>query len=391
MSEEKTSYDDILIKCTDIWFNRFSGISAIEIGEIFNISNKKVMKIFEQFELDNKGKINSNVVLYSVEIDINKKWEKEFPECKKVITHIFFPSKAVLENYFYLSSVSRQNIPEYKKRLYLGGNQIELVFFRDEVLKRYYDHPEIYEIEDTLAGGKIISKGDSIDENFIYVRYGKKLINNGKISVTAILKDLESMSPDEQKYWSAFELNNFLLDSHDQNFKLFLQRTYDGEYVDFPNIFKELEDTIIAINNKCNTEPLFNIYSNTHLRPPVENTYKSFCDSCSELYKLIGPDNINSSVLKLLIYNVLKIDGTELINKKSERPLSTVQMLKLFENRFEDIELTKTINQIKDYRIEADHKVIEATQADTNYVELFYKLCNSIMKEYKEFTSNIFK
>ncbi len=370
--------DEILKKCAEIWFNRFGGISAIELDKYFKISNNEAMKLFEKFVSEGKGKINSNVTLYSVSIKVGSK--RKSPQGKKIKTHIFFPSKSVLEQFFYSSDLVKQNIPEYAKRLYLGANQIELIFFKEEVLRRYYNHPEKYEVNDSLAGGSIASIGDSIDTNYLYIRFGKKLINNGNTAISVIVKDLESMSHDEQKYWSSFELNDFILDPNDTNFKLFLSRTYDGEYVDFPDIFEILKEKLKNLNIYFSIKPLFKIFENIYLRPPVENTKKAFCDSCSELYKIIGPDNIDSESLKIFLKEKFNYSEYEFIHSKTKRPLSSIQLLQLLENKLEfNINLVENINTIKTYRTEADHKISKETITNTNHVKQFYDMCNKII------------
>lgn len=276
----------VLRFCSKKWFKNPAGISALDLDREFGFSNKEAMILFESLVEKGMGTINANVVLYQISFSVGKKFPPS--DGKEVVTHIFFPSKEVLSQYYYKSDLSKQDIPEYSKRLHLGAHQIGLVFFSEEVLRKYFDHPERYKIEDTLAGGNLTTNWENEDEaeEYLHVRYGKKLINGGKVAVTAIYKDLAMMSPNEQKYWSSFEIKEFVSDPGDENFRRFMLRTYEGEFVDFPDPIAELSKSIQCMNANLGGEPIFLKTSNMHLRPPVENTRKAYCDSCSELYKL---------------------------------------------------------------------------------------------------------
>ena len=80
------------------------------------------------------------------------------------------------------------------------------------------------------------------------------------------------MSPEEQRHWHAYELQESRFDSNDPNFVRFVARTYDGAFVDFPNPIQDVLKKITAINNAFDEDPLFKRAQNDHFRPPVENT-----------------------------------------------------------------------------------------------------------------------
>lgn len=378
----------ILIECAKSWGKTFGGISALDISDKFKISNRKAMGIFERFVSKGLGTINANVTLGYIKFRVPPS-EDSFKTGTKV-THIFFPSQSVLKDYYYESSLSREDFPEYTKRLFLGAHQLKLVLFKDEVLQKYFSHQDKYEINDTLAGGDITSIGEDMDENYIYVRYGKKLIDGGYTAISVIMKDLHTMSVAEQNYWSAYELKSAILDQNDKNFQLFLKRTYDGEIVHFPDIFSKLKESLNKVNRNFSNRPLFNRLENSHLRSPVENTNKSFMDICSELYKLIGPDNINDKVLHEFVLNKLKLTLDDIKHKESGRNFSTMQLIDFIQNRLTvKTNLTDIIKKIQEYRTEADHKILTETKSDENYVKKFNLLCLDLISELELFAKSI--
>jgi hypothetical protein len=364
----------ILQICSKKWFSNPAGISAIDISEKLPLSNAEVMLVYEGFVSKKLGTINKNVELYCLKFDFDN--PSQSFDGVKVVTHIFFPSKEVLHHYFYKSKLSKDEIPEFKKRLHLGGCQISLQFFNEEVLKKYFDHPEKYEIDDSMAGGIVSTNGDCEEDEYLHVRYGKKLINDGYTAITAILSDLASMSPNEQQYWSSFEIKECLLDGNDENFKRFFERSFDGEWVDYPNPINDIYDLLSEFNKLFDNPIIFNTTSNIHLKPPVENTNKEFCNSCSELYKLIGPDNINSKAIKQFLIKYFGYSELNFIHKESKKSLSTLQLFKLFEeaNTSNNI-LCGQIEVIKNYRIEADHKILDKEKSKKNYTNQFYDIC----------------
>ncbi|HLP81571.1 MAG TPA: hypothetical protein VK141_06245, partial [Nitrosomonas sp.] len=303
---EISELEELILKKSALhWFDHHTGISALDFCKEFDVTNKEIMVVMERLVQKELGTINKKVALYQISLRIGKK--VKISNGRKRITHIFFPCKSILEKYFYASDISKADIPEYEKRLHLGANQISLAYFSEEVLKRYFDHPRSYIIEDTLAGGSIHSQGSSDNKNYLYVRYGKRLVNRGTTLVAALFVDLGKMSADEQSYWSSFEVKEFIPDRNDGNFQRFLANSYDGEPVHFPDIFMSLAESIDNINTIFAPDRLFNTNVNPLLRQPVENTRKAFCDSCSELYKLIGPDNISSSSINSILVRRLKL------------------------------------------------------------------------------------
>ena len=360
------------------WNRAFGGTSALDVYEKLSTTNEIVMKAMESLRDQGKGTINANVELFVIKFDPeNPKFEVP---SKATVTHVFFPSKEILTEYFYSSSLVRENYPEYKNRLHCGAHQLELAMFSDEVLTRYFDHPELYNVEDSLSGGHIWAKSEAPENRYLYVRHGKRKLKSGRTAVTAIYKDLYAMSAEEQRYWYAYELSDEEVDRHDPNFARFLARAYEGAFVDFPNPIKDVVSTLGNINAAFGRGGLFNHTNNSHFRPPVENTEKAYYDCCSEFYKLIGTDSLNQKAIKSMLSDKFSINDSDFFHAESGRPLSSLQLLSLLEDKLSSSGLlTSIIKRIGKDRIEADHKVTDPAIGECNFVKNFVVACQDFI------------
>jgi len=300
---------EVLASTVAGWFRNFGGTSALDVARDLSLDHALIMQTFEQLETTGYGSLNRDVQLFQVSFDLENiaAGFKHEP----ISTHIFFPSAQALHEAFYSSDLSRQRLPEYTTRLHLGAHQIGLVYFDEEVLARYLDHPELYEINDSLAGGDISALSRAPEERYLYVRYGKCQLKSRSIAVTAIYKDLSDMGQSEQSYWHSYELESPDIDMSDIHFQNFLARTYEGDFVDFEDPISRLLEAVGEVNKIFAPRTLFAKLDNVHLRLPVEQTYKSYCDAASELYKIVGPDNISQTLLKDLLSSnfAVSLDG----------------------------------------------------------------------------------
>lgn len=372
-----------LASAVDGWFKNFAGTSALDVARDIALDHPKVMRLFEELVRAGHGSINADVTLYQVSFDpenIAAGFKHE-----PVVTHIFFPSQQALRDAFYSSSLPQQRLPEYTTRLHLGANQIGLAYFAEEVLARYLDHPELYEINDSLAGGDVSALSGTSEDRYLYVRYGKCRLKSGSIAVTAIFKDLSDMGPSEQRHWHSFEIESPEIDKSDSHFQNFLARTYEGDFVDFENPIARLLQGIEGVNKSLEPENLFTKVKNIHLRLPVEQTYKSHCDAASELFKIVGPDNISQPKLKSLLTGDFGVSPEDLIHAESGRPLSTLQLLALLEEKLNAPGLLTTLlRPLSQLRVAADHKVLEVETETRSYSRRFAEMCNELAVSLEE-------
>lgn len=364
----------ILSECARRWFKNPAGITASDLARKFGISNEEACKEVELLCEAGYGKMNRDAEFTELSFDT------ENPQAgftsSPLKTHVFFPSKEVLADAFYGSELPRQKLPEYVIRLHLGAHQYGLVFFDEEVLSRYFEHPEFYEIEDSLAGGSISTSSEAGEERHLYVRYGKCRLKTGRIAISAVHKDLAHMGASEQHYWHAHEIIDPSIDSLDDNFQRFLDRTYEGAWVEYPDPVRNLLAAVVGVNADLSPRSLFTRTENVHLRMPVEQTYKSYCDCASELYKVVGPDALSESTLKALLEERFGCKREDFINPKSQRPLSKLQLLGLLESNLGVTDaFSGPLKTVAELRIKAAHKILVPEQQNRSYSDDFADLC----------------
>jgi hypothetical protein len=368
----------ILDEGITVWFANHGGASASQIAEALSVSHEEALKAVEELAQLGHGTLNRDVTL--VELSFDPANPENGITQRPFTTNIFFPSKRVLRQAFYASGKPAEHLPEYVVRLHLGTQQIALIFFSEEVLSRYFAHPELYDINDSLAGGEVSSRGDDIDDRYLYVRYGKCRLRDGRIAVTAICKDLADMGVSEQRYWHSCELPGADLERSDPNFQAFLGRTYEGSFVDYPDPISDLISAMQSLNSFLSPGALFTRLENVHLRTPVERTYKSFCDCSSELYKLIGPDALSQSIMKKLLQQKMGLSAADFVHQQSKRPLSSIQLLDLLEQQLKlPGSLSAVIRKVSALRIDADHKVLGRDEKPSTYSEQFAALSREAM------------
>lgn len=369
------------------WNKSFGGTASSEIANKIEIDNSIVMRAMEDLVAENYGAINANVELSQISIDSESR-EFEFTPIK---VHIYFPSKQMLEEFFYSSDLVRKSIPEYKKRLYLGAHQLSQVLFDESVLARYFDYPEYYELDDSRSGGNIyICSEETPEERYIHVRHGRKTLANGKSAIVAIYKDLANMSEFEQRYWHSHELSIQELEfiPNDDAYEKFFDRNYEGAWVEYTDELADLTKNLEAVNSLFDNK-IFNKIRNVYCRPPVENTQKAYFDSCSELFKLVGPDNINQKALKDFLKKHKACSDKD-FEYESGKDISKLDLMGLFEEKIgTSKKLTKAVRLLQKDRTEADHKIIESKISKENLVEIFFAHVMEFNKNLKDIIEKI--
>lgn len=386
--ERTIAPSEILEYCSKKWFDNPAGISALDLAKHLQITNEAAMRIFESFNELEYGTLNRNVKLYSAHFD--PKNVSKSMDFKEEITHIFFPSSRVLATYYEKLGLLRQNFPEYKKRLKLGAGQMHPVYFEEEVLRKYFDHPEKYEVEDSESGGLVLSRGEEIP--YIWVRYSKRKLENGNIAVGAIYKDLAAMSDTDQKYWSSYEVKGakFVEYEKDEAFQRFVKNQIYGEFADYVDPIAEVFSLLKKINEAVGVT-VFRQVQNKSVIPPIENTFKSFCDSCSELDKLFANGNIDGKNLKNWMMRQKIASESDFICSDNKHPeITPRQMLKLLESKVcGTTDLLDLLKECSDYRQQVAHHMTASSEEVVSYSQKFYDLCKRICEAGETLESKI--
>lgn len=382
-------YNDRLIDILEYiilyWYRNFEGINGIEIAQKFNIPHSESLNILDELEKLGKGKVKRDVELYTMIYNIKNTNNKI--DFEKKVTSIFFPSSEILTNYFHDHEYSKKNIPIYTARLYKGGSQLQTCYFNNEVLQRYIAHPEYFDIENMTSGGHIqlnpqyikgLSKEELDKIEFPLIRFGKRKLSTGSVSIAVILIDLSKLSEKEQHYWYSHELENPEFSKNDKDYNNFLGRNFLGQFLDDDDPLKNVKAEIKRINNLVGGKGLFTIQENYYLTYPVINTLKGFCESCNELYKLIGPDSLNSDKLELLLQEHFKFSHEDFIDKNTQRPIGKLNLLGKLCKNLDCDKLYDLIKNIKEYRGIEDHQAINPMISDENYIEMFKMITDEL-------------
>lgn len=383
------------------WSDRFTGISALDIAEKLKITNAEAMSVMEELCQKGNGTLNANVTLYQINLNFDKKTKKaKVSDPEPVETHIFFPSKSLLKRHYERNLLKYFKDGEYRNKLRTGYSQIALIYFNIKVLSKYIDNKEYYDINDDVTGGVIRLHHDIItkmtqeeyDEiGFDKIWYGKRKLRNGETAISAILIDLSKLPFKEQSFWHGFEIDRPQFAEHDPDFKKFVARAYDGEWVEsndpIKNIYKE-----IGIINSLLLNPIFIRTSNPYLKYPTNNTFKDFADANSELYKIIGPDNLKANNLKEIYLKYFEGDNRDLVHEETKKDLSSLQMFQLILTKL-DSQIANNFKQqwqeVKDYRIEGDHKITQPKNVNENYISKFRVICDETFQILKSIADRL--
>src|SRR3990172_904416 len=107
----------ILKAALEHWHEDFTGISATSIATELSLPHDRVLAILDGFENEGLGNIRRDVKLY--QIDIKDPFGSD--PVDEIQTVIFFPSPTLLAKDFFARKLHKRNLPEYKKRLHMGG------------------------------------------------------------------------------------------------------------------------------------------------------------------------------------------------------------------------------------------------------------------------------
>jgi hypothetical protein len=379
------------------WHGTFAGVSAISVAEHFGLPHEQVLSHFDSLEKQVKGNIRRDVTLYTVSISLEN---PTFDEATKINTTIFFPSKQLLEEDYFARGFHKGSIPEYKMRLHKGASQIQLVYFRSEVLRKYLDHPEVYDVDNTVASGSIhlsssylcTLNGAALEKmEFGFLRFGKRLLSDGNVSVSVIMHDLAQLPVAEQRYWHSYEIDQPIFASQDPDFVTFFRRSFEAEFLDDNDPLEQALGEISKINSLLLENRLYSQESNCHLSYPVVNTYKSFCDSCSELYKLVGPDSMIEKTIRALLQTYFGYSQTGFIHKESGRSIGKLELFKRLCEEMNSSDLAAVIDEIKGHRITADHRIISPQLSDQNYITEFRRITQQLYENLRNFRGELEK
>jgi hypothetical protein len=135
-----------------------------------------------------------------------------------------YPSPKHLEK-----AVKKKRYPRFKMELAKGGGHLDIRYFREEVLDFYRANPESYLVNEKPFGmGQRLGAFAGLPKRQRNRAWGAvrcpgvRQLSNGGQAICVLLRYLAQMAPDEQEYWSTFEIpsdqQDFIPDSADETF-----------------------------------------------------------------------------------------------------------------------------------------------------------------------------
>ncbi len=307
--EVEISMADLLSLVVDRWKKDFKGISALEIADMLDISNEDAMARLQVLEADGTVRLRPCKLGQGIkfsELEMGGTSVKMATEFEMVDTLMAFPSRSVLEDAFHKDRV---DYGVFTNRMHLGDGQIQLYYFKREVLDRYLKDPEKYEVDDDATGGDVrmtskyfmsLSDEEQDTLGFASVRYGNMKLADGTEAIGAIAKDLEHLPKADQHHWAAHEIEDPVPSADNKSWRDFISESFEANWdADHTDYVELLATALEEINAKI--AELFVKTKHPGLHLPVVNTVGEYARAHKELYKLVGADNLREDGLKELL------------------------------------------------------------------------------------------
>lgn len=296
---------DLLSLVVARWKSEFKGISALEIRSSLGIGHDRAIAMLR--ELEARGEVKLRKCQLGEPVDFNKvsmgDTVMEIPSRYEMVdTLMAFPAGRVLEDAFY---ADRRDYGEFTNRLHKGASQVQHYFFRRDVLDKYLKQPDRYRVHQDATGGSIAMTSDHYSslseeqqetEGFATVDFGRMKLSDGTEAIGAIAKDLDNLPRGDQFHWAAHEIQSPKIDSEDKAWPQYVSEQFEGDWnADHTDYVALLHDAIERINGAYGL--LFRKTAHPGLHVPGLDTYGEYVAAHKELYKLIGPDNLDERVL----------------------------------------------------------------------------------------------
>ncbi len=132
------------------------------------------------------------------------------------------------------------------------------------------------------------------------IRYGKRQLEDGPIAVVAIAKDLSDLPMKEQLYWASFEIDDPSFSDRDINYGKFVRENFEAEELDHTDPLQTLWQTLEDVNRLVGGQ-LYKHRKHPYLYYPTANTLEEYRDAHRELYKVVGPDSLDDTLLRKIL------------------------------------------------------------------------------------------
>jgi len=380
--KKKTTEERVLEQAVKHWTSHKTGTDSKRIAATLKLDHEEVKKAMLNLEAAGLATLNKDETLNEMSFG------KDGMSFTPVVCHIIFPSKTVLTENFYKSDLVRQNLPVYEERVMKGSHTYSFAYFNEEVLRKYLTRPDLFDVSDTVSGGHVRYMGED-EALYVEIRHGRRKLASGRSAITVFVTDLLKMHEAEQRYWHGYEITDPVFAEEDNGFADFLDVNLEGKWISYKDPVTEAVEAIKRTNERLGVE-IFRRTENDLLHAPVENTERAYCDSCGELYKLIGNDSLNIKVLKPYLVANFGADHSEFEHKESKRPLTGLQLLELIQNKAgTGDDALKTIKSIGEDRGRAAHATTFKGDPDKIYIDMFRDQCMKLRTALDSFSEKV--
>lgn len=380
--KKKTNEEKVLEQAVKYWTTHRTGTDSKRIAQQIRMSHEDVKQAMLNLEASGLATLNKDETLNMMSFGAGGM------KFKPIVCHIIFPSKAVLTENFYNSDLVRQKLPVYEERVLKGSHTYSFAYFNEEVLRKYLTRPDLYEVSDTVSGGRVQYTGED-EALYVEIRHGRRKLETGRSAVTVFITDLLKMSEAEQRYWHAFEITDPVFSREDEGFADFINVNLEGAWIEYKDPVSKAVASIKLVNERLGVD-IFRRTENALLHAPVENTERAYCDSCGELHKLIGNDSLNKTILEAYLVANFGADRSEFIHKESKRALSGLQLLNLIEVKAGTGDAaSKAIKSIGEDRGKAAHALEFKGDPDKIYIDMFRDQCMKLAEALDSFGEKV--
>jgi len=388
MSSNRITESDILRFIIDWWKQHFTGVSALDISGHFENPHEEI--IMRLRSLADKGKIHlrdGSLGRMRITKSANANETPTIKYLGMTDTLIAFPNRQVLEKVF---AKERNTYGFFTDRLHKGDSQIQHYYFSQDVLDKYLSYPDRYFISDDIVGGDILTKDayyfslpeDGRDkQTFAQIRYGKRRLIDGSISIAVIAIDLSNLPLKEQMHWASFELEAPEFAKEDKEFRKYIYETIEGQFVNYVDPLRRIFETVQNINNIIGRKLFRKDVENPYLIYPVKNTKDAYQNGHKELFKLFGPDSLDQKVLVEILRDRLGVEEKELRGRERKYK-GNWALLKMLVEKIPGASF-EPLGQCYEARQEDAHNVDKAELLKIDLRETFKHDCQDILKTFE--------
>ncbi|MBX9693910.1 MAG: hypothetical protein K2Z81_16100 [Cyanobacteria bacterium] len=225
----KESYQKTLERLTKLYLNseQFNGVRGDRLALEAEMDNTMARIVLRDLCMDGMIDIVSPRAFLNPYIKADRTIPKDIQleDIENDLSEFcVYPSPKHLEK-----AVKAKRYPYFKMELAKGGGHLDIRYFHDQVVDFYRASPDSYIVNEAPFGmGQRLGAFAGLPKRQRYKAWGAvrcpgvRQLSNGERAICVLLRYLAQMAPDEQEYWSTFQIpiekQDFIPDSADELF-----------------------------------------------------------------------------------------------------------------------------------------------------------------------------